>query len=106
MSLKDKLQLLRQAVQQKASIEQAIKYFCPLNAECPLFKLKILANRNNHDLVVLIKGLIEQMNPRDIETLISQLLAARESSLQVTIKEAKYEGEVYTCVFIDFPKQQ
>lgn len=101
MSLRDKL---TSAIKKKLTPEELLKYLCPFELE---FKLKIFANRNGHDYVILIKTVGEQLieDPRDLETLVTQLLAARESNLQVTIKEAKYEGEVYICIFIDIKKE-
>lgn len=101
MSLKDKL---TSAIKKKLTPEELLKYLCPFEID---FKLKIFANRNGHDYVILIKTVGEQLidDSRDLETIISQLLAAKESNLQVTMKEAKYEGEVYTCIFIDLKKE-
>ena len=101
MSFRDKL---KSAIQQKMNPEELLKYLCPFELE---FKLKIFANRNGHDYVILIKTVGEKLieDPRDLENIISPLLAAKESNLQVTMKEAKYEGEVYLCVFIDANKE-
>lgn len=106
MSLRDKLDILKGAIKEK-SIEQVLSVICPISAECKLFKLKVLAKTNNHDLAILIKGLAEVLaNQKDLQTTLGNMLAARDSNITVAVRKARYEGEVYTCVYIDFPKAE
>lgn len=100
MSLRDKL---KAAIQKKLSPEELLKYLCPFELE---FKLKIFANRNNHDYVILIQvkeeGFIE--DPRDLQTIVSQL-ASQSENWDVEIKKARYEDEVYLAVYLDIKKE-
>lgn len=106
MSVNGKLEQFKAAVKSK-SIEQALTAICPINAECKLFQLKVLAKRNNHDLAILLRGLAEMFiaHNKDLQTTIENMLAARESGLKATVTKVRYEEEIYTCLYLDFPKE-
>lgn len=106
MSNNDKLEQFKSAIKGK-SIEKAISIICPINAECKLFQLKILAKRNNHDLAILFRGIAEKIisgSTEDLQATIGNMLATKKSDLKVTVTKARYDGEVYTCMYIDFKK--
>jgi len=102
MSLREKL---KSAIEKNMNPQQLLKYLCPFEVD---FHLKIFADRNGHDYALLLGGLTEQLelHPKDIEVLINNALEARESPTKIVCVNAKYEGEVYTCVYIDFPKAE
>lgn len=85
--------------------EELLKYLCPFEV---IFKLKIFANRNNHDYAILLQlqgdePFIE--DPRDLESLIAQIMAGRETNAQFTVTRVRYDEEVYECVYIDFKEK-
>jgi len=86
--------------------QELMKYLCPFELD---FKLKIFANRNNHDYAILFQvtgdtPLFE--DPKDLEAFISQVTAERKSNLEFTIRKMRYDKEEYVCIFLDFKKEE
>ena len=97
---------LKEAVYGKLQPQEFLKYITPFEIA---FKLKILANRNGHDFAILFQvtgddPFIE--DPRDLDAFLVNLLAERKSKLKVTSAKVKYDGEIFMCVYIDFPKKE
>jgi len=78
------------------------------------FKLKIFANRNNHDYAILLQVTGDEPfieDPRDLEAFIAQITAGRKMSVDYTVTKVMYDrgGEeegAYDCIYIDFKKEQ
>lgn len=103
MRLKDKI---KAAIEKKLKPEELLKYLCPFEVE---FKLKIFANRNNHDYVLLLQVQGDEPfieDPRDLQAFITQLAAGRDLNTDITVTRAKYEEEVYECIYFDFKKEE
>lgn len=105
MSLKAKL---TKAMGQKLSAQELLKYLCPFDIEV---KFKILANQKfkgiHHDYAVLMQikaGEDLFQDPKDVECFVTQMLAERQSNLLVLIETVKQGNEIFTCIFMDFPK--
>jgi len=82
-----------------------LKWLCPFEIG---FKLKVFSNRNNHDYAILFQATGDEPfieDPRDLESFIAQIKAAREIETQFTVRQVRYEGEVYFCIYIDFKKE-
>ena len=116
MKLKDKLSLkakLTEALEKAKGkgVQELLKYLCPVQVE---FKLKIFANRNNHDYAILIQVRGDEPfieDALDLQSFISQVVAERKTNLNFTVKKIIYdrggkeEGE-YICIYLDFKKKE
>ena len=69
----------------------------------------MFSNRNNHDYAILIQAQEDEPfieDARDLESFIAQITEGREMSVDFTVAKARYEEEVYECIYIDFKEEQ
>ena len=102
-NLKNKFAAMKELVKQNMQPAEILKMLTPFEID---FKLKIFANRNEHDYVILLGGLEKEgFTINDVQSLINTVLATRGSELRAEAREMRYEGRVYFGLYIDFPKE-
>jgi len=100
---KDKL---KQGLEKRLQPKELLKYLCPFELS---FKLKMFQNVKDHDFAILFQAEGDTPffdSPKDLESLLTQIMAERKSKIQTKVCEVKYDKEVYICLYVDFPKEE
>lgn len=82
----------------------ALQQICPIEVNFKILAKQVYRGKK-HDISILFaiegKSPLLNVEPADVQVLITQLLTERGSNAKIEMDKVKYDGKIYVAVFID-----